>query len=248
MNSCLDFIKQKNITHTHQKWINYYEIYDNIFKIFKNKNPTILEIGCWKGGGLELYNYCFDNKCSLIGLDIDKNCKQFEKDFNNCKMYIKSQDDPYIADLIMKEHGLIDIIIDDGSHKSEHQITSFLNFFKHLKDGGYYLCEDVHTSYWPHISSHKPSFIDFCKELINIIHYDAIHHSWGNKQKIKYINNTDLKYILENLKSIKFNNGIIVFEKKNIKPTYAITYNSYDEKYKNGKISSILDFRKTRKI
>jgi hypothetical protein len=45
-----------------------------------------------------------------------------------------------------------DVIIDDGSHRSDHQITTFRQMFEHnLKPGGLYIVEDLHCcleSYW----------------------------------------------------------------------------------------------------
>ena len=47
------------------------------------------------------------------------------------------------------EEGPFDVIIDDGSHLSQHQLFSFHHLFDALQDGGIYVIEDVHTSYWP---------------------------------------------------------------------------------------------------
>lgn len=41
-----------------------------------------------------------------------------------------------------------DIIIDDGCHIVEHQITSFKTLFPLIKPKGMYIIEDLHTSYW----------------------------------------------------------------------------------------------------
>lgn len=43
---------------------------------------------------------------------------------------------------------MFDIILDDGSHISEHIITSFTTLFSELKPGGLYVIEDTQTSYW----------------------------------------------------------------------------------------------------
>jgi hypothetical protein len=42
-----------------------------------------------------------------------------------------------------------DIIIDDGSHFSAHQILTFEQLWGSLKDNGIYVVEDVQTSFWP---------------------------------------------------------------------------------------------------
>ena len=53
-----------------------------------------------------------------------------------------------LAALCAKE-GPFDVIIDDGSHLSFHQLFTFHHLFDALKDGGIYVIEDVHTSFWP---------------------------------------------------------------------------------------------------
>ncbi|MFT3986968.1 hypothetical protein [Aestuariivirga sp.] len=50
---------------------------------------------------------------------------------------------------LIESEGAFDIIIDDGSHFSEHQIFTFEKLFPSLKDGGTYVVEDIQTSYWP---------------------------------------------------------------------------------------------------
>lgn len=42
-----------------------------------------------------------------------------------------------------------DIIIDDASHLTAHQIKAFTRLFRCLKPGGVYIIEDIHTSFGP---------------------------------------------------------------------------------------------------
>lgn len=41
------------------------------------------------------------------------------------------------------------LIVDDGSHDNAHIITSFMELWPKLADGGIYIIEDTETSYWP---------------------------------------------------------------------------------------------------
>ena len=43
--------------------------------------------------------------------------------------------------------GDIDLIIDDGSHLMHHQQITLGYLFRYVKPGGYYIIEDLHTSY-----------------------------------------------------------------------------------------------------
>ena len=42
----------------------------------------------------------------------------------------------------------LDILIDDGGHTMNQQITTFEVLFDKVKEDGIYLCEDLHTSYF----------------------------------------------------------------------------------------------------
>ena len=48
-----------------------------------------------------------------------------------------------------EEVGPFDVIIDDGSHRSEHIRATFAILFPLLTPNGVYVVEDVQTSYWP---------------------------------------------------------------------------------------------------
>ena len=63
------------------------------------------------------------------------------------------------------------VLIDDGSHHFEHQLVTFRTLFKHIREDGLYVCEDLHTSYWEEDFNggvRKPgTYIEFLKELID---------------------------------------------------------------------------------
>jgi MycE methyltransferase N-terminal len=59
------------------------------------------------------------------------------------------QNDPAFLAELGAEAGPFDIIIDDGSHINQHIVTSFTHLFPHLRPGGWYVIEDLHTAYWP---------------------------------------------------------------------------------------------------
>merc|ERR1719253_1185480 len=69
------------------------------------------------------------------------NCQQL-------KIYSLDQSDKAaLIDMKQQEPEGWDIIIDDGSHKPEHQIISFQNLWEKIRPGGMYAIEDVETSY-----------------------------------------------------------------------------------------------------
>jgi hypothetical protein len=107
-------------------------------------NPSILEIGIYDGASLKMWEEFYGNP-SIIGVDIlDK--KQYDSQYT--RTVIADQKNP--KDILEKCTALIpeyDIIIDDGSHMIDHQISSFATLFPCLKSKGVYIIEDLHTSF-----------------------------------------------------------------------------------------------------
>ena len=89
-------------------------------------------------------------------------------------MRIGSQDDPAFLRTVVEEMGPPDIVLDDGSHLARHQIASLEILLPHLREGGVYMVEDVHTAYWPEFYDLVPwrsrSFIKHVPRLIDDMH------------------------------------------------------------------------------
>lgn len=194
-------IPKKNIIH---KWSHYFDIYDKHLKKFIGQNPTILEIGVYKGGSLDMWNYYFDNKCTIYGIDIDEKCKKFEN--NNIKIFIGDQSDPIFWDTFFNQNDIyFDIIIEDGGHTMEQQIVTYEKLFDRIKNNGVYLCEDLHTSYWPEYGGgylNKNSFIEYSKNFIDMIN---AYHIQNNPLSLNF---------RKNIFCISYYDSIIVLDKK----------------------------------
>ena len=83
------------------------------------------------------------------------------------------QSSKVVMDQAIARFGIMDVIVDDGSHYPRHQIASFEYLFeKMLKPGGIYVVEDIQTSFLPTFEGTKElqlarkSFIEFVKDLI----------------------------------------------------------------------------------
>ena len=86
-----------------------------------------------------------------------------------------SQNDPSFLRSLAAEFGPFDIIIDDGSHINEHVRTSFEELFGSVRPGGYYVIEDLHTSFWPEFGGEDPpcssrTTIGLLKDLLERLH------------------------------------------------------------------------------
>jgi hypothetical protein len=130
---------------------------------------------------------------------------------------IGSQADPAFLARVNGEFGPFDIILDDGSHKTHHQIISFGALFRDaLKDGGCYMVEDVHTNYWlKHVDSPE-TFVELSKRMIDMLHEPYLDRTetafrHGHADAIAEL---DISYLSANLSGIAFHDSIIVFDKK----------------------------------
>ncbi|HEX8351009.1 MAG TPA: class I SAM-dependent methyltransferase, partial [Hymenobacter sp.] len=129
------------------KWLHYLPIYEAHFDRFRETDLRMLEIGVFNGGSLELWRGYFGAKATIFGIDIDQRCAELFDPPNQVR--IGSQADCKFLRSVVHEMGGVDLVIDDGSHIAEHQRQSFDCLFPLLNDGGLYVIEDLHTSYWP---------------------------------------------------------------------------------------------------
>jgi hypothetical protein len=154
------------------KWTHYFEIYQAVFESRRDMPMRILEIGVFHGASLRLWkNYFHNSKTCLVGVDIDPTCASYDVPDNGIHVRIGSQADSEFLTKVVEEFGPFDLIIDDGSHHSAHMIQSFNCLYAAgLKDDGIYFAEDLHANYWVPFRDSDNSFLDFCKDLLELMH------------------------------------------------------------------------------
>jgi len=189
------------------KWVHYFPIYERHFERYVNRPMTLIEIGCGKGGSLQLWKQYLGPYARIVGLDIRPECKKFEED----QIYVRigdQSDDGFLLSVI-DEFGPAQIVIDDGSHQMKHIAASFRCLYPKIAPDGVYFVEDLHTAYWEQFGGglRKPgSFIEISKNLIDELNV-AYHGSETEFSK------TTL--------SIHFYDSVVVFEKGNYGRKYA---------------------------
>ncbi len=153
------------------KWSNYFEIYEKLFKKFKNKKITLVEVGIADGGSLFMWRNYFGKKAKIIGVELNPEAKKLEK--NGFKICIGDQSNPVFWKNFYKKFGKIDILIDDGGHTNLQQITTLMESINHINYGGMIVVEDTHTSFMKNKGFKNPSkfsFINFTSSLIESLH------------------------------------------------------------------------------
>jgi hypothetical protein len=151
------------------KWSHYFDIYHRHFSRFRGRPVTLLEIGVQGGGSMEMWAHYFGPQARIIGADLSEDVRQFAAP--GAELYIGDQADPdFLRDMLAKIGTPIDIFIDDGGHTMEQQRVTFEICFPALAENAVYLCEDVHTSYWPPYGGgllEPGSFIELMKTKID---------------------------------------------------------------------------------
>lgn len=196
----------------HSRGHNYTPIYHNLFKyLFRYKKDTrLLELGIGgynnpRAGGesLRMWSDYFSSSI-IVGVDIEPK----ELDIpGNVFMEQGSQVDEDFLDSLVHKYGKFDIIVDDGSHLTEHHVKSFTKLFiDALKPGGIYIIEDLATSYEDSLKGHFGSSIDYFKQF----------HDLVNSRHLKGSNNNIYRYneLRDMLLSMTCYEELLVFIKR----------------------------------
>ena len=203
------------------KWTSYIEKYEELFRPYRDKEVSLLEIGVQNGGSLEIYAKYFQQAKALIGCDISELCGTLEYEDSCISIIVGDANSEESEQEILDILPTFDIIIDDGSHHSKDIVSSFSKYFKHLKLNGKYIVEDLHCSYWEHFDGglFKPtSSNSFFKLLSDIVN----HEHWGvDKRRTDLLVSFSKQYsidfdenVLAQIHAITFTNSMCVVEKK----------------------------------
>jgi SAM-dependent methyltransferase len=150
------------------KWRHYFEIYHRHFEAFRGRSPVVLEIGVFHGGSLQMWKEYFGPGAHIVGIDVDPRCRELEEE--GVSVIIGDQADRRFLAEVRQQVPKVDIVIDDGGHRMQQQITSFEELYPHIQPHGVYLCEDIHTSFWPDFGGgyrREGTFLEYSKGLID---------------------------------------------------------------------------------
>jgi hypothetical protein len=199
--------------------------YERHFKELQFKPVILLELGIGGyeypdrgGAGLRMWSDFFlDGK--IYGLDLfDKSGIKLPA---RTKIFQGSQADGDFLTKVMLEVGEPHIIIDDASHMNGLTIQSFKHLFPWLKSGGYYVIEDIESSWWdkhgydgtPNENDPIfPSTINFCRALINCVNrkHVPIQPDDDNMGDYPY----PFRNLYQEIESMHFYQNMVVIKKK----------------------------------
>jgi hypothetical protein len=128
------------------KWMHYFDVYHRHFERFRNQPVVVVEFGVSQGGSLEMWRNYFGDQATIYGIDIDERCAAL--DGPGTHVLIGDQEDREFLRSVGERTGPIDVLIEDGGHTMGQQLATFAEMYPLVKEGGVFLIEDLHTSYW----------------------------------------------------------------------------------------------------
>ena len=107
---------------------------------------SILEIGVKGGGSTAMWKALFP-AASVVGLDIKLRRWLTRQPSEDGVLYLQGdQTDAARLEDIASKHGPFDLVIDDGSHVTDHVAATLRVLLPHVRPGGIYVIEDTHSS------------------------------------------------------------------------------------------------------
>jgi len=141
----MDKLTQLAIQFGTDKWgkHNYTPIYYDLFKDRQASVLKVLEIGPAEGAGMFMFRDFFYN-ATIYGAEIDQNRVKLLQNRPHLRVFKCDQSSELDLISLLNTIGYdLDLVIDDGSHKPEDQISTFNLIFPKLVKGSTYIIEDV---------------------------------------------------------------------------------------------------------
>jgi predicted O-methyltransferase YrrM len=143
-------------------------LYEQFFAPRRGEPLTLLEIGVGDGASLRTWREYFANARAVYGLDVDPACPARVAG-PGIEVVVGDQNDRDLLDALGRRAGGFDVVIDDGSHTWQAQVTAFEALWPHVRPEGLYVVEDLHTSYWPAYAAGPVRAVDYFKQLVDIV-------------------------------------------------------------------------------
>ena len=113
----------------------------------------------------------------------------------------------------------LDIVIDDASHNLRDILITLPVLFKSIKSGGYYIIEDMDQFHvYKNLNPYKNELTP--KEILLKIKNNVAFES-------TFLNESEKKYLIENIEEIKIEKGSMIIENRNISDIAFIKKNNY---------------------
>ena len=134
----------------------YMDFYEQFFAPIKNDVKKVIEIGVYFGSSIQTWLEYFPN-ATVYGIDSGPRPEVVQHE-----RFVYITKDALNEDVYgMFSDGDIDIVIDDGSHYMSQQQDAIKYYWSKIKPNGYFVMEDLHTSFKPRYIDRLPTTYDF---------------------------------------------------------------------------------------
>lgn len=201
----------------------YTQVYEHYFHHLKDLPIKFLEIGFYRGSSAHMWENYFSN-AKLFFIDINQESYNYVNSLIRSSLYMVNQEDPVALAAFASSVGSnFDIIIDDGGHSMNQQITSFKVLFPHIKHGGIYVIEDLHTSYafekvrnkmYATNTIKQQSTIEFLKILIDDVNKVSSSTGYADFKKCPKQLYKELSFYEKEIESIHFHASLCIIIKR----------------------------------
>lgn len=117
--------------------------YHQLLQHRRDQPLTVLEIGVKTGASLRMWA-AYLPQARIIGLDINPADPTLS---DVATIYQGDQTNPTLLRRIAAEHGPFDVVVDDGSHRPAHHVTTQAVLWPHVTADGWYAIEDLQTCF-----------------------------------------------------------------------------------------------------
>jgi Methyltransferase domain len=152
----------------------YAPVYDQFFTPLRHRPVDLIEIGV--GGGESIRSWLdYFPHAHVVGVDNVANTNDWNTPDSGVDyrytFVAGDQSKLEFWESFKKEFGQFDILVDDGSHRNDGVIQTFLSMWSRIKPGGLYCIEDLACSYSPiFINPQWPPQMDLLKGKADDVH------------------------------------------------------------------------------
>ena len=213
------------------KWVHYFDIYDRHLNDLQSERARrgisdplrVLEIGVWRGGSLEVWREFLGDEAIIFGVDIDPESAKVSGDV--AQVRLGSQTDEAFMRGVLEEMGGVDVIVDDGSHRSDDVLTTLRLLYPTLACPGLYIIEDLHTSYWEDWGGGFKSRHSSVEQLKSLV--DVLHTPYTSAR----VDEFELGLTHGSIRGLHFYDSMVVMEKDTIPPPMPYRGGSWSDDY-----------------